>query len=46
MTPLPQHIQQQSTDRKLEQLKQHGISVQPIILRTRKELVFFSNFKL
>ncbi|CAF3293445.1 unnamed protein product [Rotaria sp. Silwood2] len=33
MTPLPYHVQQQSTDRKLEQLKQHGISVEPIILR-------------
>ncbi|CAF3670750.1 unnamed protein product [Rotaria sordida] len=33
MTPLPYHIQQQSTDRKLEQLKQHGISVEQIILR-------------
>jgi hypothetical protein len=36
MTPLPHHIQQQLTDRKLEQLKQHGISVQQIILRSRK----------
>jgi hypothetical protein len=36
MTPLPHHIQQQTTDRKLEQLKQHGISVQQIVLRSRK----------
>jgi hypothetical protein len=35
MTPLPHHIQQQTTDRKLEQLKQHGIAVQQIILRSR-----------
>ncbi len=41
MTPLPQHIQQISTDRKLEQLKQHGISVQQIILRNRKKLFVF-----
>ncbi|UJR22850.1 hypothetical protein I4U23_025879 [Adineta vaga] len=34
MTPLPHHIQQQSTDDKLEQLKQHGISVQPILLKS------------
>jgi uncharacterized protein (DUF2126 family) len=40
MTPLPHHIQQQSTDRKLEQLKQHGIAVQPILLRSRKEFFF------
>lgn len=38
MTPLPYHIQQQSTDRKLEQLKQHGIGVEPLILRSRKYL--------
>jgi hypothetical protein len=40
MTPLPHHIQQQSTDRKLEQLRQHGISVQQIVLRRRKRKVF------
>jgi hypothetical protein len=44
MTPLPQHIQQQSTDRKLEQLKQHGISAQQIILRSRKK-IFFGDFR-
>jgi hypothetical protein len=38
MTPLPHHIQQQSTDRKLEQLKQSGISVQQIVLRNRKKI--------
>lgn len=43
MTPLPQYIQQQSTDRKLEQLKQHGISVQQIILRSRKKILAFRN---
>ena len=36
MTPLPHHIQQQASDHKLEQLKQHGISVQQIVLRNRK----------
>lgn len=36
MTPLPLHIQQQASDQKLEQLKQHGISVQQIVLRNRK----------
>ena len=36
MTPLPHHIQQQSTDRKLEQLQQHGISVRQIFLKSRK----------
>jgi hypothetical protein len=35
-----QHIQQQSTDRKLEELRQHGIAVQPIVLRSRKSRVF------
>ncbi|CAM4935936.1 unnamed protein product [Rotaria socialis] len=38
MTPLPYHIQQQSTDRKLEQLKQHGISVEQIVLRSPLEV--------
>jgi len=33
MTPLPQYSQQQIHDRKLEQLKQHGISVQQIVLK-------------
>lgn len=42
MTPLPQHIQQQANDQKLEQLKQHGISVQQIVLRNRKRN--FSSF--
>jgi hypothetical protein len=40
MTPLPHHIQQQSTDRKLEQLKQQGITVQPVILQSRKKKIF------
>ncbi|CAF0786043.1 unnamed protein product [Adineta ricciae] len=38
MTPLPHYLQQQSTDEKLEQLKQHGISVQPIVLRNPLEV--------
>lgn len=35
MTPLPHHLQQQLTDRKPEQLKQSGISVEQIMLQRR-----------
>ncbi|CAF0777005.1 unnamed protein product [Adineta steineri] len=39
MTPLPPyHVQQQTTDRKLEQLKQHGISVQQVVLQNPLEV--------
>lgn len=39
MTQLPQHVQQQYNDQKLEELKQHGISVEQISLRKRKKLI-------
>lgn len=40
ITPIPRHIQSQSHDRKLEQLRQHGISVQQHILQNRSFLFF------
>lgn len=43
ITPIPRHIQSQSHDRKLEQLRQHGISVQQHILQNRSLFFLFSS---